>query len=190
MTQLSLDQLARRAASKRNNRLRKELPLFAALLTENGPMADWLTSSTEQKDRITRQHDDARKFFIRMDMLESEFQRRGDERRAIVAQHVNSEFLAVLDEHFQKTFGHLGSHYWADYWWQKEVEFAPEEAQANCPNGHMLEEFSRWHRNCPTCGTALPEYVVTEDLAAKTGQLSLLEMIPSQDGGRDGNARH
>jgi len=177
MTQLTLDQLAKRAASKRNNRLRKEMPLFAALLTEAGPMASWLTSPAEQKERIKRQHHDARKIFERLDELDSQFKRRGDERRAIVAQHIDPVTLSILDAHYQKTFGHLGPHYWADYWWHKEVEFAPEEAKANCPNSHIHEGFSHRHRNCPTCGAPLAEYVVTPEVAAKTGQLSLMEAI-------------
>jgi hypothetical protein len=178
VTQLSLDQLARRAANRRNNRLRKELPLFAALMTADGPMVNWLTSPTEQKERIERQHNEARKMVERWEIFESEFKRRGDKRRAIVAQHVDPETLAALDAYYQKTCGHLGPQYWADYWWGKEVEFAPERAQANCPNGHMHKGFSSWHRNCPTCGVPLPAHLVTAEEAAKTGQLTLLEIIP------------
>jgi hypothetical protein len=58
MAKLSDAQLAKRAATKRNNRLRKSMPLFADLLIEGGAMANWLTSPEKQGKRIRLQHEE------------------------------------------------------------------------------------------------------------------------------------
>ena len=52
MAKLSDAQLAKRAATKRNNRLRKSMPLFANLLIEGAAMVNWFTSPEEQAERI------------------------------------------------------------------------------------------------------------------------------------------
>lgn len=50
--------LAKRTATKGNNRLHKSMPLFADLLIEGGAMANWLTSPEEQGERIRRQYEE------------------------------------------------------------------------------------------------------------------------------------
>ena len=44
MTALSIEQRARRRTSKKNNALRRTMPLFADELQPSGTMATWLTS--------------------------------------------------------------------------------------------------------------------------------------------------
>ncbi len=44
MTELTFEQRVKRRASKKNNELRRSMPLFAEALQPDGAMADWLTS--------------------------------------------------------------------------------------------------------------------------------------------------
>jgi len=155
MAKLSDDQLAKRAATKRNNRLRKSMPLFAPLLTEAGPMSDWLTTPNKQKERIHHQHEEFKKIWATWEKDEKEFRLRGDERRAIIATHVDAETLAGLDQHYIRILGLYGPEYWADYWWGKLVKYVPKEAQERCPNKRLHEGLGRWHECCPTCGKPL-----------------------------------
>jgi len=155
MAKLSDAQLAKRAATKRNNRLRKSMPLFADLLIEGGAMANWLTSPEEQGERIRRQHEEFKKIWAKWEEDEKEFRLRGDERRVIIALHVDAETLAGLDQHYRKILGQYGPEYWADYWWGMLVQYVPQIAHKRCPNMNLHSEFSRWHESCPTCSKPL-----------------------------------
>jgi hypothetical protein len=167
MTKLTDDQLAKRAATKRNNRLRASMPLFSSLLNEGGDMADWLTTPVVQKERIQRQHARFAEIWAGWEESDRLFKVRGDERRAEVAKRVDVETLSELDAHYEKLFAHHDPCYWADYWWGKLVKYAPDIAQAQCPNGRMHSEFSRWHDRCPTCDRPL-------EPAPATGQMDRL----------------
>jgi len=171
-------QLARRAATKRNNRLRKSMPLFADLLVEGGALADWLTSPEEQGQRIRRQHEEFQKIWARWEKGDEEFKARGDARRAIVAQHLDAEALAGLDQHYIKILGQYGPEYWADYWWGMLVQYVPQIAHKRCPNMNLHSEFSRWHESCPTCSKPLvPVPVSNKPDHCGTKQLLLQETI-------------
>jgi hypothetical protein len=173
MAKLTDDQLAKRAATKRNNRLRKSMPLFAPLLTEAGPMADWLTTPGVQKERIQQQHAEFKKTWERWEKGDAEFKARGDERRAILAKHIEAETLVGLDQHYIKLFANYEPAFWADYWWGKLVEHVPEIAQARCPNKHLHNEFSRSHDCCPTCSKPLSPAPVPDGPVVKQLQLAL-----------------
>jgi hypothetical protein len=155
MAKLSDAQLAKRAATKRNNRLRKSMPLFADLLIEGGAMVNWLTSPEEQAERIRRQHEEFQKIWARWEKGDEEFKARGDARRAIVAQHLDAEALARLDQHYIKILGQYGPEYWADYWWGMLVQYVSQIAHKRCPNMNLHGKFSRWHKCCPTCNKPL-----------------------------------
>jgi len=173
MGKLTDDQLAQRAATKRNNRLRKSMPLFAELLTETGSMAGWLTTPDAQKDRIRRQHGEFQEHWKKLEQVYFGFKERGDRRRAIVAKHVDADTLDALDKYYQRLFGNLDSQYWADYWWEKLVKYVPAVAQKQCPNMKLHSSFSNWHEECPTCGKPLPRPAAV--VADGVKQLSLLE---------------
>ena len=155
MKKLSKEKLAHRAAARRNNTLRKSMPLFASLLTEDGPMADWLTTPEEQNERIQRQRIEFEVYWARLGASDHDFKDRGDEYREILERYVSPELLTSLYAHYVKILFHHNPAFWADYWWGKLVEYAPQIAQARCPNKHSHDEYSRWNDHCPTCGKSL-----------------------------------
>ena len=173
MAKLSDAQLAKRAATKRNNRLRKSMPLFADLLIEGGAMANWLTSPEEQGERIRRQHEEFKKIWAKWEEDEKDFRLRGNERRAIIAIHVDAETLAGLDQHYTKILGQYGPEYWADYWWGMLVQYVPQIAHKRCPNMNLHSKFSRWHECCPTCSKPL----VPVPISNKPGHCSAKQLL-------------
>jgi hypothetical protein len=173
MAKLSDAQLAKRAATKRNNRLRKSMPLFADLLIEGGAMANWLTSPEEQGKRIRRQHEEFKKIWAKWEEDEKDFRLRGNERRAIIAIHVDAETLAGLDQHYIKILGQYGPEYWADYWGRMLVQYVPQIAHKRCPNMNLHSEFSRWHESCPTCSKPL----VPVPIINKPGHCSAKQLL-------------
>jgi hypothetical protein len=97
---LTKAQLAHRAATKRNNRLRKSMPLFAPLLTEEGPMSSWLTTPEEQNERIQQQRKEFEAYWAHLGSAEHDFKDRGDEYREILERHISAELLTSLYAYF------------------------------------------------------------------------------------------
>ena len=175
MAKLSDAQLAKRAATKRNNRLRKSMPLFADLLIEGGAMANWLTSPEEQGERIRRQHEEFKKIWAKWEEDEKDFRLRGNERRAIIAIHVDAETLAGLDQFYIKILGQYGPEYWADYWWGMLVQYVPHIAHKRCPNMNLHSGFSRRHECCPTCSKPLVPVPISNKLGHCSAKQLLLQ---------------
>ena len=97
MTALSIEQRARRRTSKKNNALRRTMPLFADELQPYGAMADWLTSvEAEQvnlkaiQQRTTRFFDELRAADTEREKLETEL------RNQAIANKTPAE-IAFLD---------------------------------------------------------------------------------------------
>ena len=141
-------------------------------------MANWLTSPEEQAERIRLQHEEFKKIWARWEKGDQEFKARGDDRRAIVAQHVDSGTLAGLDQHYIKILGQYGPEYWADYWWGMLVQYVPQIAHKRCPNMNLHGKFSRWHKCCPTCNKPLaPVSVSIKPGPCSAKQLPLQEAM-------------
>ena len=99
MPELSIEQRAKRRASKKNNTLRRAMPLFADELQPDGAMAGWLTSvDAEQtnleaiQQRTTKSFDKMRAATGKQKVLEAEL------RNQAVAGKTPDE-IAFLDSH-------------------------------------------------------------------------------------------
>lgn len=112
MPQLTIEQLAARAAKKRNNRMRRELPLLAAMDAIPG---DWLTTEDAQKARIERQRANFKDWWTAFEEAEKQ--------RALLAERCKAECHELAsEEQFEEMVRdarhtqHLSPVYALDYW--------------------------------------------------------------------------
>lgn len=122
MSAVNIDQLAHRAAARRNNKLRREYPLLAQLLQEEGQLSTWLTTPEEQRARIERQHRQADEMLAHLDNLNEWFKRQALEIRSIVAQHVTPAQIAEWEEYAYHTYPSGDAVYLKEFWFAKLVE--------------------------------------------------------------------
>lgn len=150
---LTIDQLAQRATKKRNNKLRKELPLLATALQPGGQLESWLTTEEAQKERIERQHQNFNEWW-------KQFENQQEENR-MLAERMKAEVRELVDD--EERFGvlvrgmrhieHCGAEYHLDYWHRVLARLDPKY----CPhyqNGHQVSR-ALGHDTCPVCGASL-----------------------------------
>lgn len=146
---LTIDQLAQRATKKRNNRLRKELPLLAPALQPGGQLESWLTNEEMQKARIERQHQEAEAWWEQFKKDEAE--------RRYLAERIKAEVRELVDdeERFEELvlgmrhIEHCGPEYHLDYWRRQLARLDPKYC-VHFKNGHQVSR-ALGHSICPVC---------------------------------------
>lgn len=95
MTTLTLDQRARRRATRKSNRVRATYPLLA----HAGVIDDWLTTPEQALAQIESIDHAAQQLQQEMAASRAQKQRESDEYRARVASQVDAATMALLDKH-------------------------------------------------------------------------------------------
>ncbi len=159
---LTLQQCGQRAATRKNNRLKRTLPLLAD---------QWSTTPAAEVARITRQRAAAAAHLARLAEADRVRWHEGEERRAIATEILPPEkwqHHADLWEKFHpcaKPETH-GAHL-ADWWWHalKGTPWASEHCPNRARHGDPAWWEPRWHflhesfvetLACPTCGMPRP----------------------------------
>ena len=110
---MELQQIAKRAATKRNNRVKRELPLLAA--TDAIP-AEFFTTQEEQQARIEKQRDQFEVWWEGLKELDQDFLRRAAAYREAISKLVTAGELAALDEQADRPWRKRNPTYLADFW--------------------------------------------------------------------------
>ena len=155
---LTLEQCARRAATRKNNKLKKTLPLLAE---------QWATTPEVEAERIVRQRAAAQEHLARLAQFTAEQRRIGEQRRLIAAKILAPEKWQHHADLWKRTHPYAspethGFHL-ADWWWQALKGTA--WAFAQCPNQARHSDPTWWEPHwhfllekfvdtveCPTCG--------------------------------------
>jgi hypothetical protein len=121
---LTLDQRARRAATRKNNQIARRYPLFAA---------EFATTAEAERERILRQQEQGRRVIERLAQHGLAQWEKGQEMRRIAQQLVPADVFAAKDAHFQQWHGHKppeqsGGNL-ADIWWCALRDYAPDVAE-------------------------------------------------------------
>lgn len=110
---MDIQQIAKRAATKRNNKTAKELPLLA--LTGTIP-SEFLTTSDEQQARIESQRADFEIWWAGLLELDRDFLRRAEQYRAELAGMITLAELIALDIAANQPWRKRIPVYLADFW--------------------------------------------------------------------------
>ena len=153
------EQIAARAAARKNRKLKEECPLF---------WEHFATTADQELQRVKRQHAEAEQHAQRMRERSREAYARGIEYREVARALLSEEAYARAERIWLRRFPDPDPDRqgWdlADHWWGalKGTEYARER----CPNAHMhkkgwppqynhlLQRFVPVTR-CPTCGCNL-----------------------------------
>jgi hypothetical protein len=153
---LTLEQRAKRNATRLNNKTKKRYPLFA----------DQFATTIEKQTERLRQLDVATAGSAdRLREMSRAMWQNGIERRAALALVISAEELTQCDAKWETIFGangisprspDQGGEYYADHWWTCAKQYAPAWAQEHCPNIIChTEAVYRREGKCPTCGRLL-----------------------------------
>ena len=158
-TKMSNEQLAARAANRKNRKLQNDCPLF---------WEHFATTPDQELERVKRQHAEAEQREQRMRERSREVYAKGVEYREAARTFLTEEAYLHAERAWLRRFPEPDpdSQGWdlADHWWNalKGTEYAKER----CPNVHMhakgfppqynhlLQRFVSTTR-CPTCGCDL-----------------------------------
>jgi len=127
---MSLEEVGRRAATKRNNRARREMPLLAATGTIPDEM---LTTPEAEQTRIIRQREQWDLHRQWMGKKDVEMDERARRMREVMMGLVDEVKFEEMDRKFRRLVEHWGAFksaaYRADYWWTLMRKIAPEKAE-------------------------------------------------------------
>ena len=156
---MSDEQIAARAAARKNRKLKEECPLF---------WEHFATTEDQELQRVKRQHAEAEQHAQHMRERSREAYARGLEYREVARSILSEEVYARAERIWLRRFPEPDpdTQGWdlADHWWGalKGTEYARE----HCPNAHkhkegwppqynhLLQRFVPTTR-CPTCGCDL-----------------------------------
>ena len=114
MPRLTAEQLAKRRASKKNNRLRRDMPLFADALQPGGALESMLTSVDEELPAVIANQERGERFSRELRARYAEWlEREAAEKQKALAGR-SAEDVAYLEERrkrYPKT-GEYGVTYW------------------------------------------------------------------------------
>ena len=118
---LTLDQRARRAATRKNNQIAARYPLFAD---------EFATTVDAERERILRQQEQGRRVIERLAQLGRAQWDKGQEMRRVAQELVPADVFAAKDAHFQRWHSHkppeqAGGNL-ADIWWCVLRDYAPD----------------------------------------------------------------
>jgi hypothetical protein len=121
---LTLDQRARRAATRKNNQIAGRYPLFAD---------EFATTVEAERERILRQEAQGKRVIERLAQLGLAQWEKGQEMRRIAQQLLPADVFAAKDAHFQQWHGHKlpewAGGFLADLWWCALRDYAPDVAE-------------------------------------------------------------
>jgi len=159
---LTLQQHGQRAATRKNNRLKRDYPLLAD---------QWATTPAAEMARITRQRAAAAAHLARLAEADCVQWREGEELRAIAERILPPEKWQHYANLWERTYLYAkpdthGAHL-ADWWWQAlkgtswAFEHCPHQTRHSDPawwkpRWHFLYESFVEMLACPTCGMARP----------------------------------
>ncbi|MBM7845600.1 hypothetical protein [Herpetosiphon giganteus] len=146
---LTFDERVRRRANRKNNRLRKRYPLFAAELHPGGALADWLVTEQQATSDLAAIIQSKDEMLARVATNDRLREIKGLELRSLVAEVVDPATLATLDR--QRAKIPKAGAYTAEFWFARLRTYRPIEAYARCEHreSHLL--FAEWHDRCPRC---------------------------------------
>ncbi|WP_240614556.1 hypothetical protein [Herpetosiphon llansteffanensis] len=146
---LTFDERVRRRANRKNNRLRKRYPLFAAELQSGGALADWLVTEQQAASDLADIIQSKNEMLARVAAHDARCEVKGLILRSLVAEVVDPVTLATLDN--QRAKIPKAGAYTAEFWFARLRTYHPNKAQARCEhlNSHPL--FAEWHDRCPRC---------------------------------------
>jgi hypothetical protein len=159
---LTLQQCGQRAATRKNNRLKRTLPLLAD---------QWSTTPEAEVVRIAQQRAAAQAHLTRLAEADAQQWRVGEERRAIAAEVLPAEAWQHYADLWKKTYPgatpETQGAQLADWWWQAlrstswAFEHCPNQARHDdpawwTPRWHFLRESFVETLACPTCGMPCP----------------------------------
>ena len=159
---LTLQQCGQRAATRKNNRLKRTLPLLAD---------QWATTPAAEVERIIRQRAAAAAHLARLAEADRAQWCKGEELRVIAAEILPPEkwqYHADLWEKFHpRAKPEIHGAHLADWWWQAlkgtswAFEHCPNQARHSNPawwkpRWHFLYESFVETLACPTCGMPRP----------------------------------
>lgn len=98
MTKLTQEQRAARRAKGKNNRVIKEMPLFADALRPDGAMAGWLTTQEDELVAVERHDERVKAYFDHLRAAEAERRREESRLRACAIEGKSEGDIAYMDE--------------------------------------------------------------------------------------------
>lgn len=152
---LNIQQRAKRAAARKNNKLAKECPLFAS---------QFAVTVDQQIERLQKMDVSTDRYFEKIHEADEARYKVAMTYRDVCAANMPAEKFAEFDARVNRIYGNRGKwsqpkysgSFYADWWWQCIREFVPSYAQANCPNSQFHEwEIYQAEGECPTCKTRL-----------------------------------
>lgn len=167
---MNIQQRAKRATTRKNNKLAKKYPLFAEQLA---------ITIESQMERLEKQEITNERYFEKLRQAQQAAYQRGVEYRAVVEQLARQGDFGDYDKRYQRIYGNRsmersGSEF-ADWWWQAAKELIPTWAQEHCPNAHFHEwEMYQAEGECPTCKARLN----APDIKDSPHQLSFIKQRP------------
>jgi hypothetical protein len=146
---LTLDQRARRAATRKNNQIARRYPLFAD---------EFATTVEAERERILRQEEQGKRVIARLEKLGLEHWAKGQQLRRVAQLHVPAGVFAERDASFEHIYGHKAPEWagtnLADFWWQVLRNHAPADIKRqHCPHADHHHDLRYWPNGpCPACG--------------------------------------
>ena len=161
---LTVEQRARRAVTRRNNKIAERYPLFAE---------QFATTYDDELARLRAQDTANKVYFAKMQVAEAQAWARGARRRRVAKRLLPREQFIELDAKFWHTYPlarekaqWFGAKF-ADWWWQAlrgtpwAFEHCPNARYHNQP-GWWMPRYNYLHKvfvtpiRCPTCGIPRP----------------------------------
>jgi len=143
---LTLEQRARRAATRRNNKIRKRYPLFAE---------HFATTPEREAERLRRQDEAIDRYFTRLRAGRQAAYERGLWLRETARELLPADVWQERDAVYQSIYGHrphdLQGHELSDWWWCLLRDYASDWAHAHCPIRHQHAAYHAAGLRCPVC---------------------------------------
>jgi len=170
---MDIQQRAKRAVARKNNKLAKEYPLFAS---------EFAVTVEDQVKRLQKMDASTDKHFEQMLEADRARYKVAMMYREVCAANMPAEKFAEFDARAYRIYGNRGKwsqpeysgSFYADWWWQCIKEFVPSYAQAHCPNFQFHNwEIYQAEGECPTCKTRLTKRA--PDVGDSARQLSFIQ---------------
>ncbi|KPL87544.1 hypothetical protein [Herpetosiphon geysericola] len=146
---LTFDERVRRRVKRKNNRLRKRYPLFAAELQPGGALADWLVTEQQAATDLAAIIASKDAMLARVAAHDARCEARGLILRSLTAAVVDAVTIGTLDTRRAKI--PIAGVYTHSFWFARLREHCLHAAQARCEHRKNHGEFAEWHDRCPRC---------------------------------------